>query len=608
MPDTARSLDDARAAQALCEDAAPATPAQARRALRDSPLALVVLAALLGGVVGFGVGLLHHAVVVIQELAFALPPGTHLGEPLGLPAWRVVAVPALGGLLLGVLVAVVRRFRRSEIVDPVEANALFGGKMSLIDSLRLTLATILSNGAGASVGMEAAYTQAGSGFVSFVGQRLRLRRGDLRTLVGCGAAAAIASAYGAPLAGAFYAFELVLGGYTLATLAPVGAAAGVAVAVATWVSGPTPAVIGGPGVSIGGGDYVAYGVVGFLAGWLSIATMQLVTVSERGFRALPVPAWLRPALGGLAVGALALWVPEVMGAGRGAEPPDLSVGVTGLALLIGAKILASALSLGSGFRGGLFSASLFLGGLFGGVLALLAARYAPGLGLDAKALVLVAMGSVAAGIVGGPVTMVLLVLEATSDLWAAAGVLTGVVVSTTVVRQAFGYSFTTWRFHLRGVPIRGAQDVGWMGDLRAGRLMRRDAKTVREDLALADLRTLYPLGSAKMVFVVDEAGHYRGVVDMAAVHDPSRDTALEGRTAADMAGHREAFLLLGDDIRTTLNRFCATEAEALPVVATTTDRRVLGYLTEAFALRRYSQELERLRGEETGQQGLYGRD
>lgn len=608
MPDTARTVEDARATAASPRSEADA-PSRARRALRESALALVVLSAVLGGVVGLGVGLLHRIVLLLQELAYGLPPETRLGEaPLTLPDWQVVLTPAAGGLLLGVLTFLVRRIRRNEIVDPVEANALFGGKMSMIDSLRLTAATILSNGAGASVGMEAAYTQAGSGLVSAIGQRLRLRRGDLRTLVGGGAAAAIAAAYGAPLAGAFYAFELVLGGYTLATLAPVGAAAGVAVAVSSLVAGPAPVVLMGPDVVIDGWDYAAYGVVGFLAGWLSIATMQLVTVSERVFQALPIPVWARPALGGLGVGVLALWFPGVMGAGPGAQPPDLGLGAAALLALTAAKILAAALSLGSGFRGGLFSASLLLGGLFGGALALLAADFAPGLGLDAKALVLVAMGSVAAGIVGGPVTMVLLVLEVTSDLWAAAGVLTGVVVSTTVVREAFGYSFTTWRFHLRGVPIHGAQDVGWMGDLRAGRLMRRDVKTVREDMALADLRRLYPLGGAKTAFAVDEAGRYAGVVDMTAVHDPSIDTALEDRTVRDMAGHCDCFLLLGDDIRTALNRFHEVEAEALPVVATTSDRRILGYLTEAYALRRYSQELERLRSEETGEMGLYGRD
>ncbi len=606
MPDTIKPLEARGAADSPPPEVT--TPWWIRRVLRDSALALVVLAAVLGGVVGVVVAFLHTVVQLIQELAFDLPSGAHLGRTAPMSALLVVLAPTIGGFLLGWLTILGRRIRATDIVDPVEANALFGGKMSLFDSLRLTIATLVSNGAGASVGMEAAYTQMGAGLVSAIGQWLNLRRGDLRTLVGCGAAAAIAAAYSAPLAGAFYAFELVLGGYMLIRLAPVGAAAGVAVAVSSWLAGPTLIIITGPPVNINGWDYLAYGVVGLLSGGISIVTMQLVTASERLFRALPVPVWGRTALGGLSVGVLALWFPAVLGGGMGSYRPDLGVGVVGLLSLLLAKILASALSLGSGFRGGLFSASLLLGGLFGGVLGLLAEAFAPGLGLDAMALVLVGMGSIAAGIVGGPVTMVLLVLEVTSDVWAAAGVLIGVVVSTTVVRQAFGYSFTTWRFHQRGVSIRGAQDVGWMGDMRAGRLMRRDVKTMRDDLTLAELRRLHPLGSAKTVFAVDEAGNYTGVVDMTAVHDPALDSTLEGRVLREMAHHRESFLLLGDDIRAILGCFRDSEAEVLPVVATTGDRRILGYLTEAFALRRYSQELERLRSEAMGDTGLYGRD
>ncbi|WP_029007160.1 chloride channel protein [Azospirillum halopraeferens] len=589
-------------------ESAAAAPARARHALRDSPLALIVLAATLGGAVGAGVAMLHAAVAWAQRTAFHLPAGTHLGADAALADWRVVAVPTVGGLALGLLLAGLKRWRPRDIVDPVEANALFGGRMSLLDSVRLTYLTLISNASGASVGMEAAYTQAGSGMTSRAGQWLRVRRGDLRTLVGCGAAAAIAAAYSAPLAGAFYAFELVLGGYTLATLAPVGAAAGVSVAVATWLSGAGHAAVAAPaGVALYGWDYLACAGVGFLSGWLAIAAMQAVTLAERAFRALPGPVWGRPALGGFGVGLLALAFPEVLGAGPGAAPPPLEIGAAALAALLVTKILASALSLGAGFRGGLFSASLFLGALFGGLLGLLAERYVPGLGLDAGALILVGMGAVAAGVVGGPMTMVLLVLEATADLTAAAGVLTGVVVSTTVVRHAFGYSFTTWRFHLRGVPIRGAHDVGWMGELTANRLMRRDHKTVPETTTLAGLRRLFPLGSVKAVFAVDTAGRYAGVVDMAAVHDPSYDPELEGMCVRDLALHRDAVLGERDDIRTVLARFRDSEAEILPVTAAG-ERAILGYITEAFALRRYSRELERLRGEETGDQGLYGRD
>ncbi|WP_448206858.1 chloride channel protein [Azospirillum sp. sgz302134] len=579
-----------------------------RQSVRNSTLAVLLLAGAIGAGIGLAVALLHETVAWAQTVAFGLPEGSSLATVVEADPWRAVLVPIVGGLVLGLLVKLVRRWRPSDIVDPIEANALYGGKMSLIDSLRLTLSTMLSNGFGASVGMEAAYTQAGSGVASVLGQHLHLRRADLRTMVGCGAAAAIAAAYDAPLAGAFYAFELVLGGYTTATLAPVGAAAVVAAAVANWLTGGSiPLHVDRP-VAIEGWDYLACGILGFLAGWLSILTMQSVTVAERAFRALPVPAWARPALGGLCVGGLALSMPQVLGAGPGANPAQVAGGLEIMAVLLAAKILASAVSLGSGFRGGLFSASLLLGGLFGGVAFGVVDGLAPVLGLDRMLLVLVGMGSVAAGIIGAPVTMVMLVLEATQDFWAASGVLIGVVVSTTVVRQVFGYSFATWRFHLRGVPIRGAYDIGWVSELTALRLKRADAKTILTTQTVETLRRLYPLGSAKMVFAVEPSGRYAGIIDMGAVHDPSLDEETLAQPVTALAQRADAFLLPGDDVRTVLQRFCDAEVEALPVLTSATDRRIVGYVTEAYALRRYSQELERQRGEELGERSLYGND
>lgn len=614
MPDNVTPLDSAggagqgaRAGTDLCAALDPKATPLSRWSVRDSALAVVLLAALLGGLIGLGVGLLHEGVIALQALAFDVPEGERLGTAV-LDPTRMLLVPVLGGLLLGLLVTLVRRWRPRDIVDAVEANALHGGRMSLIDSLRLTVTTALSNGSGASVGMEAAYTQAGAGLASVVGQRLRLRRADLRTMVGCGAAAAIAAAYHAPLAGAFYAFELVLGGYTLATLAPVGAAAVLAVAASGLLTeAEAPLALGRP-VVVAGWDYAVCGVVGFLSGWLGILSMQAVTLAERAFRLLHVPRWLGPALGGLGVGGLALAVPAVMGSGPGAVPPELAGGAALLALTLAAKILASAVSLGSGFRGGLFSASLFVGGLFGGLLAILGEMVFPTLGVDRGLLLLVGMGSVAAGVIGAPVTMVLLVLETTQDLWAASGVLIGVVVSTVVVRHAFGYSFATWRFHLRGVPIRGAYDVGWLSELTVVRLMRSDVKTVLASHTVAALRRLHPLGSGKILFAVDDQGLYAGIVDLAVAHDPELDATAEETTVADLARHPGTALLPGDDARTALRRFCAAEVEALPVLASATDRRVVGYLTESYALRRYSQALERQRGEDLGERGLWGRD
>jgi CIC family chloride channel protein len=581
------------------------------RRLRNSETVLILISAAIGAVVGVGVVLLHDFVGFLHQVFFGLREGHYLSEGMGIAPATMVLVPALGGLLAGVLMFFVRRWRPGDIVDPIEANALFGGKMSLIDSFRLTVSTVISNACGASVGMEAAYTQTGSGLSSALGQKIRLRRGDLRILTGCGAAAAIAAAFNAPLAGAFYAFELVIGSYTQAALAPVAMAALTATLVARATIGAAPIFsVDVSTVGVSPLDYAVFALVGFASGWLGILTMQAVTVAERVFRRIAPPIWLRPALGGLCVGLIALWVPQVLGSGHGALQNSLDerLALPLLLTMLTAKILASAVSLGAGFRGGLFSSSLFLGSLFGALLAHLAERVYPELAVGDTAFMLVGMGSVAAAIIGAPVTMVMLVLESTADFPATVGVLTGVVVSSVVVRKAFGYSFATWRFHLRGVPIHGAHDVGWIGDLTVARVMRRDQKTATESMTVSALRRVFPLGSVKLVFVTDEAGQYQGLLDMATVHNPELDEEAEEIHVRDLARNARYFLLPRTNVRTALRQFSEAEEESLPVLDSPTNRKVIGYLTEAFALRRYNQELERQRCDELGTKYLYGAD
>ena len=261
----------------------------------------------------------------IHELLFALKPGQRLSGLVKteLDPVRVVLVPSLGGLLLGLLGIGIARWWPRRAVDPIEANALYGGQMSLNDSLIVVLQTMVSNGVGASVGLEAGYTQIGSACGSRLGRGFRVRRNDLRLLVGCGAAGAIAAAFQAPLTGSFYAYELVIGTYTLGTLAPVVVSAIVAVSV-------TNALHGAPGglalqvpSSIEGVDYIAIMALGVVCALVGIAIMWGVTMTEELFRRSRVPVWLRPAIGGLVIGTMALVTPSVMSSGpRGAGGRD----------------------------------------------------------------------------------------------------------------------------------------------------------------------------------------------------------------------------------------------------------------------------------------------
>jgi CIC family chloride channel protein len=319
-----------------------------------------------------------------------------------------------------------------------------------------------------------------------------------------------------------------------------------------------------------------------------------------------VPNWARPGIGGFAVTAIALVYPQVLGSGHGGIVANLHLGyaLPYLIGLIAAKIVASAISIGSGFKGGLFSAAIFIGSLFGSAASQLGDDAMPTLNIDPLAYTLVGMASVAAGIIGAPVTMVLLVLEGSGDFSATIGVLVGVVTTTVAVRHWFGYSFATWRFHLRGLKIRSPEDVGWLDEFRVGRLMRTDAKSVPVGMSVASLRKLFPIGSAKRVFAVD-GKRLAGSVDLVELHGPDLAGAEEDMTAGDLAHPATIHLLPNEDVRAALQKFTDAQIEALPVVDSPESMEIIGYLTEAYALRRYNQELERRRAEAEGQSGLF---
>src|SRR5580700_3974402 len=453
---------------------------------------------------------------LLHQLGFAVSGDHSLSTGIGVDPWRIAIVPAAGGLVLGLGALIMRRFRSNEVVDPIEANALHGGRMSMIDSLRLLVATVISNASGVAIGMEAGYAQLGSGVFSKVGQYFKLRRSDLRIFVGAGAAAAITAAFNAPLAGAFYGYELILGSYAVRPLAPVAAAALAATLTLRALMDPAPLFGVGVIYHFSQWLYLLFALLGILAAGFSVLAMQAVTWSERGLRRLPLPQWLRPA--GERHCAV---VPQVLGSGHGAIQLvfDGDFTLPLLLLLLGAKLLASALSLGAGFRGGMFSSSLFLGCLFGAAFADIATYFLPHLVEQHATLMMVGMGSVAAAVIGAPITMVFLVLEGTGNFPVTVGVLVGVVFASTIVRLTFGYSFSTWRFHQRGIGIRSPHDIGWLADLTASRLMRADPKVVPEAMPLAELREKYPPGSAKRVFVVSDSGAFTGTLDIAAIHE-----------------------------------------------------------------------------------------
>lgn len=566
-----------------------------RKLLRDNTFVLVVAAACVGAASGAIASLMILISETAHQYLFGLNAGERLSSALNLSPTQVIFIVTLGGVLVGATYLHQSRLRHV-IVDPIEANALYGGRMSFRDSAFVALQSVLSSGFGLSLGIEGGFTQAAGAVGSKIGQFLNRRRHDVRMLVGAGCAGGIAGAFAAPFAGAAYGFELIVGSYTVATLSPVVAAAVAGHLASRLLVGHSYHIPLSPN-GFGSDGYAILALfLGVACGLLSVGLMRCVTGVERIFRQSKMRDVFRPAAGGLLVGVMAIFVPHLLGSGHDAMALILNNEwpVKLLAIVLAGKIVASALSLGSGFRGGLFSTSLFLGaatGAIAGNVGVTAGVVAPN---DVAIISLVGMASFGAAVVGAPMAMALLAIEVTGDLTVVEPVLLGVLAATLTVRQVFGYSFATWRFHLRGEAILGGEDVGWARQTTARDLMRRDLNTVPITMSLADFCARFPVGSTKYVAVADQKAAYVGLVDVAALHvdqlTENPDATLEDLKSS--FEHSNDWVMASTRFDMLVRLFEQRETERLIIVDNDTSKHALGYITEAFALRRYRQELE----------------
>jgi CIC family chloride channel protein len=351
-------------------------------------------------------------------------------------------------------------------------------------------------------------------------------------------------------------------------------------------------------ISVETHHYLIYAGLGAICAVLGIALMRAVGAVERGTRRSGLPEWARPAVGLLLLMPIALVSPQVLSTGHDALHADLAIGASlGFILLVlFAKSAASIVSLGFGFRGGLFFASLFLGTLIGDIFADSLTMLAGYPVVDPRNAALVGMAAFAVAVVGGPMTMAMLVLQATHDFSLTGAVLAASLVSSTIVRELFGYSFSTWRLHLRGETIKSARDVGWVKTLTAGRMMRKETRPTSAAMTIAEFRRTFPLGSTSRVELADTQDVYEGIVVVPAAYADGVDV---NAAVATVASGRDAVLTPDMDIVAVMASFDKARTDELAVVSP--DRQVLGILLETYVRRRYAEEIEKAQRELFGE-------
>ncbi len=571
---------------------------RANASLKQSTSVYMVLVAIVIGLIG-GYGAVGFRLLIVELQKGIWRPegpihdaGGLLDWIRGLPWWWVVGAPALGGLLVGWIVETFAREARGHGVPEVmEAVALRHGRIRPRVVVAKTVASGVCIASGGSVGREGPIVQIGSAIGSTVGQFLQVSPRRLRTLVGCGAAAGVAATFNAPVAGALFAVEVILGDFGVPQFSPIVIASVVATVVSRQHLGDLPA-FEIPHYSLEHpGELVAYAVLGLLAGLVAIAFTRSLHASEDLFEKLPLPAAAKAMLGGAAVGGIALLAPEVLGVGYEAMNHALTA-APAASLLVGlllAKILAVSLTIGSGGSGGVFAPSLFLGATLGGAVGAVVQAWFPG-AAPPGAYALVGMGAVVAAATHAPITAIMILFELTTDYKIILPLMISCIVGTLVMSRLHGESIYTVKLRRRGVNIRAGQDVDLLRRIPVREVMREDfAAAAPHDALLPLLQRLYH-GGENCVYVAAADGRLSGVIALQQIRTVLEDLGVvQGLLVAeDVAAVEWPAARADETLDQVLKRLDQGYRDELPVLD---GGRLVGVVHVSDVLDRYRREV-----------------
>lgn len=575
-----------------------------RRFFRNEQLVMAALALVVGGAAGAGTVVLRESIGYVQLLFLGFSEEQVVTLSAEQPWWRILIAPVLGGLAVGLLLKYFMPGGRPQAVtDVVEAAALKDGEVQPRAGLVAFLASVVSIGSGASVGREGPAVHLGATLASLVSTRLGLGRSSMRTLLGCGVASAVAASFNAPLAGALFAHEVIVGHYALRAFAPVVIASVTGTLITRTWYGDFPAFIL-PVYDIRSfWEFPAFAILGICSAILAIAFMRSVALVEDVARRTPAPAWLRPAVGGLMVGLIALWLPHVMGVGYEATDMALNekIGFWLLIAILIAKTAATAISLGCGFGGGVFSPALVMGAMIGGAFGIVATGFFPHLSSGHGAYTLVGMGATASAVLGAPISTTLIIFEMTGDYSITIAVLVGSVIASVVTDQFHGRSFFEMMLVRRGVSIEGSRERRMVRSTHVRDIMKSDFVTVHTSADIEQVRGLLCVAPHGEIFVTDDDERLFGTIMLSDLQEVAFDHSIDGIVnAGDVARQHPPSLLADDDIEAALKKMEDTGEEHLPVIADEESQEIVGFVHELDVLTSWNNALRRLRAEDRG--------
>ena len=521
------------------------------------------------------------------------------------PDWRVVLAPTIGGLVVGTTIYLLPGRRYHGVADVMEACAFNSGRMGVRSGLGAAFAAGVSLGVGAPLGREGPAVHIGASISAWAAEHLGLNRSQSLALLGCGAAAAVTTSFNAPIAGVLFALEVIVGYYTLRVFAPIVVASLAAVVVRDQFFG-SDALFLIPEYSLQSlWELPLFALLGVVGAVLIRFFIVLVSGCEKGWAFTGIQAWARPAVAGLLIGLVAIKYPEILSVGY--EPVDLVLRekmlVADIVMLLLLKTLGTAIALGSGFAGGVFSPSVFIGAMLGGVcwffLGLL-----PFAELSSQAVYsIVGIAGVASAMLGAPISTVLIVFEVTRSYEVTVAVMLAAAFASTVMQLGKHSSFFRWQLSKRGVNISAGRDVSVLMTHTIANLVSQRFTRVGPLTQLKQVESQLGLERRRIAIVMDENNRFAGSINLRELVGFSLEHGPD-RPISEYARETTISVTPATNVVAALQMMAEHDIEYLPVVSQSgapgKESEFLGLIFKADLLTEHYEVLRKAREEEFG--------
>jgi CIC family chloride channel protein len=559
--------------------------------LREAKGGLLVLALVVGSGAGLGAIAFRWLIQTFTRVLSGYADYSAVGHAANphvpwLGPWFVLVAPVLAGLVYGPLVQrFAKEARGHGVPEVMYAVARRGGRIAPQVAVVKSLASALRIGGGGSVGREGPIVQIGSALGSALGRTVRVAEDRMRVLVACGAAGGIAATFNAPLAGVFFAMELILRDFTAESFGMVVLASVTASVIGRAAFGDSP-FLHLPAFTVTHlPQYLLFALLGVLAGATGVVfTRVLYRVEDACDWAWRGPEWARPAVGGLLLGGLLLLLPEMYGVGY----PVLEKAVGGryaigfLVVLLLGKMLATSLTIGIGGSGGVFAPSLFMGAMLGAAYGAAAQQVLPGVTGPVGAYGLIGMGAAFAGAARAPITAVVIMFELTGEYTIILPLMAAIVLATLTSRALSGDTIYTLKLRRRGIDLDHTPGEALLAGVTVATVMEPVPRPLDGATPLAEAAEALAR-SPHGVLPVATNGAYLGTATARTAAETLADGAHASVTVQTIV-HLPAAVTAGTDLSTVLDALVRAEGAGLPVLDDTREH-LTGWITHQAILR-----------------------